>query len=107
MTQMACQRVFASPRSFLFWGPLDEELHGNPQDQDTARKFDEFYEQELGGKKVRITLSSTAAPAPKMIPFRRSSRDKERTAMAMTTALSPARMRSMMTMLISRRGNPK
>jgi hypothetical protein len=45
--------------------------------------------------KVMITRRATAPKAPQKMPFLRCSSGRERTAMPMTTALSPARVRSM------------
>ena len=51
-------------------------------------------------KKVRTTRSTTATPAPSRIPFCRCFRGNVRTAAAITTALSPARIKSIRTMLM-------
>jgi hypothetical protein len=50
-------------------------------------------------KNVKTTLRRTAAPDPRMMPHIRCFLWSDRTAKAITTALSPARIRSIRTML--------
>ncbi len=81
------------------WSPFHKKFDGYPYDDRTADKFYELHLKELGGKKSQDHTKNNGRPAPKAMPLIRCFRGRDRTAMAMTTALSPARMRSIRTML--------